>query len=283
MAPSDPSRATDAGALVPFTQDDLLRVFDGKTIQRARHLIMLGAVELADDEQRIAATVSDAGRAFDVAVVPMRFGQRILFDRKCSCGRSVCPHAAAAAMLTLDTRPEWRRQGALFDRLDRTRPAPAQRQGVAPVPPRPAPSRPVPQALDGAPRVAVWTIEPGGDAAILYVTAQLTRIGRDGRPEGDGIPATLAQVFEKTARTVQGDSDRAIARLLGNGGLIRTPVTKDKRHLVDAALKRLLAGGRLRWRDGRALTEGPRRIIRSVRDPKTGKLRTLGLADGTVL
>jgi len=73
-------------------------------------------------------------------------------------------------------------------------------------------------------RVAVWTIEPGSDTAVMYVTAHLARIGRDGKPEADGFPATLSQVLEKTARTMQGDADRGIARLLGAGGLIRTPI-----------------------------------------------------------
>jgi superfamily II DNA or RNA helicase len=291
MMPRDPSRANPAGAVVPFAQEDLIRIFDAKTIQRARHLIMLGAVELSESETRIEATVSEAGSRLDVAIVPMRFGQRVLFDRSCSCGRSVCAHTAAAAMLTLDTRPEWRRQGMLFARLDRAGAPPPTPRAEAPPPPpqRPPPPRsatplPIPAIPRGnEPRVAVWTIEPGGDAALMYVTAFLARIGRDGRPEAEGVPATLSQVLERTARTVQGDVDRSIAKLLGAGSLIRTPIAKDKRHLVDAALKRLLAGGRLRWRDGRALAEAPRRVIRAVKDLKTGKIRPIGLPEGGAL
>src|SRR5436305_1877241 len=78
-------------------------------------------------------------------------------------------------------------------------------------------------------------------------------------------------IIEKTARTMQGDADRAIARLLGAGNLVRTPIARDKRHLVDAALKRLLPTGRLRWRDGTPLSEGPRRVIRALKDSQTGK------------
>jgi superfamily II DNA or RNA helicase len=280
--------------LVPFAQDDIIRSFEAKTIQRARHLIMLGAVELGESESRIEATVVDAGTQLTVIVTPIGMGPRTLFDRRCSCGRSACAHVAAAAMMALDTRPEWRRQGALFDRLNRAAAGPRAAQAKPAVPMAAAPARTVPTSAApapaaaplsaGEPRVAVWTIEPGGDHAAMHVTAHLARIGRDGRPETGGVPATLSQVLANVTRTVQGDSDRAIARLLlGSGNLIRTPIPKDRRYLVDQALRRLLAGGRLRWRDGRALAEGPRRVIRAVKDAKTGKLRPLDLPEGAAL
>ena len=282
MPTTDLSRATKPASPVPFAQEDLANVFDVKTIQRARHLILLGAVQLGPVDARIEAKVIDGGREIAVVVTPIKFGQRTLFDRSCSCGRSVCSHAAAAAMMTLDTRPEWRRpvQISLLERLETQPPAqPPQRAPARTAPPL----RPVPVSRAAEERVAVWTIEPGNDNAVLYVTAHLARIGRDGKPEADGIPATLRRVIEKTARTMQGDADRAIARLLGGGALVRTPISKDKRHLVDAALKRLVACGRLRWRDGSALADGPRRIIKSVKDPATGKLRPIGLPEGSAL
>lgn len=292
MPTTDSSRATQSGSTVLFAEEDITRVFDPRTMQRARHLIMLGAVQLAPTSSRIEARIVDNGREVNVVVTPMRFGQRTLFDRSCSCGRSVCSHTAAAAMMTLETRPEWRRpvQTSLLERLNGAAPQPASRPAAPPpratAPARPiAPLRPVPQAAPRASeeRIAVWTIEPGSDNVVLYITAQLARIGRDGRPEQDGIPASPREVIEKTARTMPGDADRAIARLLGAGGLIRTPIPKDKRHLVDAALKRLLTSGRLRWRDGRGLVEAPRRIIRAFKDAKSGKLRPIGMPEGGAL
>ncbi len=264
MSVAEPSRAVIPGKAVPFAEEDLTRVFDAKTIQQARRLMLLGAVQLTSTEMRIEAIVTDGERKLDVVVTPLRFARGTLFDRTCGCGRSVCAHVVAAAMMTLETCPRWRRpvQGSLLDVLS------------APGAAGPGAARPVPLTRREAPppalalrsfeeRVAVWTLEPGNAGAAMHITAQLSRIGRDGRPEKDGIPATLRQVVEKTARTMQGDADRAIARLLGAGALVRTPIPREKRHLVDAALKRLLPTGRLRWRDGTPLAGGPRRVIRA--------------------
>jgi superfamily II DNA or RNA helicase len=134
-------------------------------------------------------------------------------------------------------------------------------------------------------RVALWTIEPGDADALLYITARLARVGRDGKPEKDGILAAPKLVIERTARTIPGDADRAVARLLGVGGQIRTPIAKDKKYMVDLVLKHLAQSGRLRWQDGSALQvqEAPSRIIRGVKDPKTGKVRPLGLPEGGTL
>jgi superfamily II DNA or RNA helicase len=281
---AEPSRAVTPGKAVPFAQEDLARVFDAKTIQQARHLMLLGAVRLTSTELRIEATVTDGGRALDVVVTPIRFARGTLFDRSCGCGRSVCAHTVAAAMMTLETCPQWRRpvQGSLLEVLSAQAP-------VAPVAARPVslPRReaasPAVSARGLEERVAVWTLEPGNASAAMHISAQLSRIGRDGRPEKDGIPATPRQVIEKTARTMQGDADRAIARLLGAGALVRTPISRDRRHLVDAALKRLLPTGRLRWRDGTLLGAGPRRVIRAFKDSQSGKLRPVGLPEGGAL
>jgi superfamily II DNA or RNA helicase len=274
MSLSDPSRPGMSGNAVPFAEEDLARIFDAKTIQQARHLMLLGAVRLAATATRIEATVTDAGRTVDVVVTPIKFARGTLFDRRCGCGRSVCAHTVAAAMMTLETRPEWRRpvQGSLLDMLN----APRATQPVI------ARASTAPPRGDEA-RVGVWTIEPGSASAAMHITVHLARIGRDGQPEKDGVPATPRQVIEKTARTMQGDADRAIARLLGAGNLVRTPISRDKRHLVDAALKRLLPTGRLRWRDGTPLGEGPRRVIRAFKDMQSGKLRPVGLTEGGAL
>ncbi len=282
---ADPSRATLPGKVVPFAEEDLARVFDAKTIKEARHLMLRGAVRLITTETRIEATVSDAGRELEIVVTPIKFARGTLFDRRCGCGRSVCAHTVAAAMMTLETRPEWRRpvQGSLLDMLNAPKtPSSAVTHAAA------APRGPAPPVIPLSPRsneerVGVWTIEPGNASVAMHITVHLARIGRDGQPEKDGIPATPRLVIEKTARTMQGDADRAIARLLGAGNLVRTAIPREKRHLVDAALKRLLPSGRLRWRDGTPLGEGPRRIVRVFKDLQSGKLRPVGLSEGGVL
>jgi superfamily II DNA or RNA helicase len=288
MSTTDPLRQSRPG-IVRFAEEDLSRIFDAKTIVRARQLILLDAVKLVVGSAPITAVVTDGGREITVGVTPIKFGQRTLFDRSCSCGRSVCSHSAAAALLTLDIRPEWRRpvQAPLPGISEGTASRPSAAVRPAPTPLRPVPVRP---ALAPVPpprpeeRVAIWTIEPGSGDAVMHITAGLARIGRDGKPEKDGIlPATPLQVLERTARTMQGDVDRAIARLLGSGGTVRTPIRKDKKHLVDQALKRLLPTGRLRWRDGSPLSEAPGRIVQTVRDQMSGKLRPIGLPDGTAL
>src|SRR5258708_32814277 len=103
------SGATIPGRVVPFAEEDLARIFDATTIQQARHMTLGGAGRLVATQTRIEATVTDTGRALEVVVTPIRFARGTLFDRRCECGRSVCAHTPAAAMMTLETRPEWRR------------------------------------------------------------------------------------------------------------------------------------------------------------------------------
>ena len=64
MSVAEPSRAVTPGKAVLFAQEDLARVFDAKTIQQARHLMLAGAVrshkackpqELQDAMEKIAA------------------------------------------------------------------------------------------------------------------------------------------------------------------------------------------------------------------------------------
>src|SRR5947209_11741435 len=192
MSMADPSRGGLPGKPVPFAEEDLARIFDAKTIQQARHLILRGAVRLVATETRIEAKVSDGGRELDVVLTPIRFVRGTLFDRQCGCGRSVCAHTVAAAMMTLETRPEWRRpvQGSLLEMLNapkQSSPAPSRSEA----PPRRAPPTPVvalsPRGDEA--RVGVWTIEPGNAGAAMHITVHLARIGRDGQPEKDGVPA----------------------------------------------------------------------------------------------
>ncbi|NUB14958.1 hypothetical protein GAY28_21400 [Azospirillum brasilense] len=95
-----PRAAATASATVSFSQEDLARVFDAKTLQRGRTLILTGAVTLLEAEARIAATVTDLGRTLSVTVVPVRGRSRVVFDKSCTCGRNACAHMAAGGLRT---------------------------------------------------------------------------------------------------------------------------------------------------------------------------------------
>ncbi|PWC86520.1 RNA helicase [Azospirillum sp. TSH100] len=312
-----PRGPSSGGAVVPFGQDDLTRVFDAKTLQRGRTLMMTGAVTLAaPGGDRIEAEVSDLGRRLSVTVTPVQGKRGVVLDRTCSCGRNACAHMAAAAMLALESRPEWRR-ASLFDVADVKAPLapppppppppvpvvsapglPTPPTALAPKPPPPKPPLtlvrpPVPPpirssvALPPPPppapkpepvRSLRWTLEPGQGDVACYILAEFVTEG-----SADSSPATPRDVLAKAPRSLDGDADRAIARLLGGGGTERTPVAKSRGEAVDRLLRRLLSTGRLRWRDGTPLAEAPGRTVRTFRDPATRKLRPTGLPERSVL
>ncbi len=279
-----PRAAANASAMVPFSQEDLARVFDAKTLQRGRTLILTGAVTLQEAEGRIAATVTDLGRSLSVTVLPVRGRSRVVFDKSCTCGRHACAHMAAAALMTLDARPEGR-QMSLFDLPPATtQPALQTVPGPAPAPPPvPEPPPPPPPPPPPDPVLSVrWTLEPGKDDAAMFVSAV---IAVEGAEEGADVstPASPRDVLARAPRSLDGDVDRAIARLLGGGGVVRTPVAKSRGDVVDRILRRLLGCGRLRWRGGTMLAEGAAMTIRAFRDPATRKLRPTGLPPGAAL
>ncbi|WP_448192242.1 DEAD/DEAH box helicase [Azospirillum sp. sgz301742] len=270
MSLAEPIRPA-ASPGVPYSQEDLARVFDAKTIQRGRTLILGGAVRLGDAADRIEATVSDLGRELSVSVTPVDRGRRVSFERACSCGRTACAHMAAAAMSALDTRPQWRRSSLLDLMGETAAETKPRRQPALALAPAPKPA--------AAPRLGTrWILEPGRDDIALFVSASLASDAG-----GDETPATPREVIEKVARDVDGDADRAIARLLGGGGVVRTPVARGRRDDLDRLIRRLLGSGRLRWHTGVALKEGPTRTLRAFRDPKSGKLRPSGMPEGGAL
>ncbi|MCW2236416.1 DEAD/DEAH box helicase [Azospirillum canadense] len=271
--------------MVPFTQEDLSRVFDAKTLQRGRTLILTKAVTLSEAEGRIEATVVDLGRHLTVSVTPVRGRSRVVFDKSCSCGRNTCAHMAAAALMALDARPE-ARQMSLFDPPP-DQPPPAQTLSSQPV--QPAPPAPVPEPPRAAPPPppppppdpvlsVLWTLEPGKEDVAMFVSAVIAVEG-----ENVSTPASPRDVMARAPRSLDGDVDRAVARLLGGGGVVRTPVAKSRGDAVDRVLRRLLGTGRLRWRGGAVLAEGPSRTVRAFRDPATRKLRPTGLPEGGTL
>ncbi|WP_372396867.1 DEAD/DEAH box helicase [Azospirillum sp. HJ39] len=285
-------RGPSGGAAVPFGQEDLTRVFDAKTLQRGRTLMMTGAVTLGPPGgDRIEAEVSDLGRRLAVTVMPVQGKRSVVLERSCGCGRNACAHMAAAAMLALESRPEWRR-ASLFDVADVKAPlAPPPADSPAAVPPaapvakspplslvRPPAPPPPPPPKAGPVRSLRWTLEPGQGDIACYILVDFVTEG-----SADASPASPRDVLAKAPRSVDGDADRAIARLLGGGGTERTPIAKSRGEAVDRLLRRLLGTGRLRWRDGTPLAEGPGRTVRTFRDPATRKLRPTGLPERSVL
>ena len=159
--------SSPAGAPVPFAEEDLSRIFDQKTLQRGRSLVLLGEVRLGAAEDRIRATVTDLGRTHEVSVTPVHRAQRVALDRTCTCSRPACAHMAAAALLALDTRPQWRRavQTSMIDLL-KTKPGEVMKSAAPKPAAAPVQTRAIPRAY--------WTIEPGQGDAALFVTATLT-------------------------------------------------------------------------------------------------------------
>ncbi|BAI72504.1 hypothetical protein AZL_018660 [Azospirillum sp. B510] len=303
-----PRGPSSRGAAIPFGQEELTRVFDAKTLQRGRTLMMTGAVTLGSPGgDRIEAEVSDLGRRLAVTVIPVQGKRGVVLERTCSCGRNACAHMAAAAMLALESRPEWRR-ASLFDVADVKAPLappplptppvagpPTVAGPPAPKPPLtlvrppaihpPAVHPPVPRLAPPPPPSAPepvrglrWTLEPGQGDVACYILAEFVTDGT-----ADISPATPRDVLAKAPRSLDGDADRAIARLLGGGGTERTPVAKSRGEAVDRLLRRLLSTGRLRWRDGTPLAEAPGRTVRTFRDPATRKLRPTGLPERGIL
>ncbi|MGF7205571.1 superfamily II DNA or RNA helicase [Skermanella aerolata] len=267
--------SSPAVAPVPFAEEDLSRVFDQKTLQRGRSLVLLGEVRLGPAEDRIRATVSDLGRTHEVTVSPVHRAQRVALDRTCTCARPACAHMAAAALLALDTRPQWRRpvQTSMIDLL-KTKPGEVMKSAAPKPAAAPVQTRAIPKAF--------WTIEPGQGDVALFVTATLDT--------GNGVemPATPREIIEKVAGIEQAGTDRTVARLLGSGGMIRTAVPKGKADGVDKMLRCLLATERLRWYTGAVLsgvvtTGEPKRTVRAFRDPRTNKLLPTGLPEGGAL
>ncbi|WP_029007197.1 DEAD/DEAH box helicase [Azospirillum halopraeferens] len=273
-----------AAAGVPYAHDDLARVFDARTLRRGRTLIMAGAVRLGETDGRITAGVEDLGRTLAVVAIPVTRGRRVAFERKCSCGRTACAHMAATLLLALDTLPAWR-QPTLLDLMG-TGEAPPPPAPISAPPPAPAPTT-VPAPPPTPKREPVyrvrWTMEPGGDDIALFVSAGLVAEGEEGVPP---LPATPRDVLERAGRdpAADADADRAVARLLGGGGVVRAPVPRGRGEAIDRLLRRLLETGRLHWRGGIPLAEGPVRTVRAFRDPGSRKLRATGLPkDGALI
>ncbi len=107
--------------MIPFSAEDLNRVFDAKTLTRGRTLVLFGAVEVMEQDDAIKGTVEDKGTRRQVTLTNSATGARVVFGNRCTCGHSACAHMAATAFAALDRYPALRRaeQKSFLDRLNK--------------------------------------------------------------------------------------------------------------------------------------------------------------------
>ena len=104
---------------IPYSSEDLSRVFDGRVLTRGRTLVLLGAVQVSLEGAVIRAVVEDNGQHHAASVTPRSAGRRVAFAFDCSCKHSGCAHLAAASLAAFDRYPALRRaeQTNFFDRM----------------------------------------------------------------------------------------------------------------------------------------------------------------------
>ncbi len=211
---------------VPFSAEDLNRVFDGRTLTRGRSLVLLGAVEVSLTEDTIKAVVEDRGVRRSATITPALLGRRVVFDSRCSCRLSGCVHLAAASWAALDRFPVLRRaeQKTFFEALS----APPEER-----------------------RKLTFGLEAGMPPDACFVI--LATVGeRTGAIE----PATPRKV---AADPLAGETARAIANLLGAGEASRVGVPAPS---VPPLLKLLIRSGAARWNaTGKTLVDGAERTF----------------------
>src|SRR4051794_8706954 len=114
---------------IPFSSEDLGRIFEPRTLTKGRSLILLGAVEVTLDDPSITAVVEHVGWRRNATITPSLLGRRVVFVNQCSCGQPACLHLAAASLAALDRFPQLRKpvQTSLLDTLTA---APAEERQV---------------------------------------------------------------------------------------------------------------------------------------------------------
>src|SRR3954471_5099857 len=214
---------------IPFSSEDLGRIFDARTLTKGRSLILLGAVEVSLAGPTITAVVEHVGSRRTATITPSPLGRRVVFVSQCSCGQSACLHLAAASLAALDRFPQLRKpvQTSLLDALT-TAPA-EERQGL-------------------------WfELAPGQPPHACFVSTVLI-----GDRTGRRSPTTPADILNDAAGP---DSNRVMARLLGGGSESRCTVAPNAVNSVLGLLARI---GRGRWHaTGKTLSLGEERSFQA--------------------
>ena len=94
---------------VPFSSDDLGRIFESRTLTRGRSLVLIGAVEVSLAGETITGVVEDKGVRRTARITPVAMSRRVVFENRCTCRLVNCPHLAATAYAALDRFPQLRR------------------------------------------------------------------------------------------------------------------------------------------------------------------------------
>jgi superfamily II DNA or RNA helicase len=215
----------------PYSSQDLGRIFDARVLTRGRSLGLAGGVEVELDGDAITGVVDDRGVLYNVRITPSLLGRRVVFDHRCSCRSTGCPHLAAAAFAALDRFPALRRpeQQTFLDTLTTVVPE-KERQRI------------------------VFELAPAEPPHACVVTTLLI-----GERTGIAAPTTPRQI---AADEQASEKARDLAYLLGEGSEPRTGVAAG---LVVDVLDALIETGQARWHaGGRPLVKGETRIFASA-------------------
>ena len=219
---------------VPFSSEDLGRIFEGRTLTRGRSLVLIGAVEVSLDGETITGVVEDKGVRRTARMTPAAMGRRVVFENRCSCRLVNCPHLAATAFAALDRFPALRRvdQASFMDGLQA--PAAAEKQKL------------------------LVNLEPGIPPEACFVSLSL--VGeRTSRIEATTPAAIIADAAAS-------DAARALAHLLGGGETSRTGLAPASVAPLVAALLRV---ENARWSaTGKRLVAGPERVFDADQPPR---------------
>ena len=89
--------------LTPFSSEDLGRVFDSRTLTKARTLILLGTVQVTLEDPSVAVVVEHLDQVHTASFTPAALDRsRVVLLSDCSCGQRACVHVAAGALSALD-------------------------------------------------------------------------------------------------------------------------------------------------------------------------------------
>ncbi len=218
--------------MIPFSSQDLSRVFDARTLTKGRTLILLANVAVTVEDPAIAVTVEHLDQTHRATIQPALLNERVVFFNECSCGQRSCAHLAAGSLAALERFPALRRAGQqdfLGALIAADAPGAAERQVLV---------------------FELSTAEPP-QACTVSTLLQGARTGRM-------ASTTPAALLEDAS---QPDSVHQMARQLGGGDVGRVPVPPDA---VDSVLGLLARLGKARWHaSGKVLKLGADRSFQA--------------------
>lgn len=249
--------------LAPFSSDDLGRMFDARTLTRGRSLVLLGAVQVRASEDSITAAVEERGVKRTATLVPAVRAHRVVFDSHCTCQIRACVHLAATAFAALDRYPALRRVeqksflGGLSE-ASRAEATPERRRLVYDVAAGVAP-----HACFVSP---LWVGERSGRSEATTPRRIASEAGADKPGAGETGAGETGLGGPGVSGTGAGETDRAIAALLGGGEALRTGVPPAR---LAELLATLVRSGQGRWSGtGRRLVAGEERSFQANVPPR---------------